>query len=156
MTDSVLGAVLAAFVGGMLAIAAAVGAGWFQSRKTMRTRMNQVIAENKVAANTDAYKYLKMVESYISEHADGAAHSLVTSNEDWLLTNRLFLPADFLETWRSLRTTLAWLTEPGSAGDLETVRRLRLQALALVQDAMRKIYHDMRVESDETNLKTPA
>jgi hypothetical protein len=155
MTDSVLGAVLAAFVGGVLAIAAAFAAGWLQSRKTLRTRMNQVIAERKVSANADAYKYLKMVEGYISEHADSAALSLVSAQEDWLLANRLFLPADFVATWRSLRTTLRWLAEPASA-DADTARRLRLQALARVKDAMRGIYQDMDVANGDSNLKSPA
>jgi hypothetical protein len=155
MTE-VLGGVLTALVGGVLAIVGAFAAGWIQKRATLRTRMKQVIAERKVSANADAYKYLKMIEHHLTEHNDAAALQLVVSHEDWLHANRLFLPSSFAETWRSLRATLAWLADASASVDDESPGRLRLQALRVVKEAMRGIYHDMDIENGGLGVNTPA
>ena len=144
MTDSVLSSVLAALVGGLLAIAGAFAASWFQARITMRTRMNEVLAERKVTANADAYRYLKMVEGHLSDHSEAEALTLMVGHEEWLTANRLYLPATFSETWLALRTTLRCLAD-SSTSDSETLRRLRLQALKFVKEGMREVYRDMDV-----------
>ena len=156
MTDTALSGVLAALVGGLLAIAGALAASWFQSRTTLRTRMNQVIAERKVTANADAYILMKMIESHIAERHDVEALTLLVAREGWLVANRLFLPAAFAETWLALRTTLRWMTDATATHDSETLRRLRLQALRSVKDAMREIYLDMDFEHDGRSLGAPA
>lgn len=156
MTDSVLSGVLAALVGGLLAVAGALAASWFQARTTLRTRMHQVIAERKVSANADAYRFLKMVENHLSERGEAEALTLVVGREDWLSANRLFLPETFAETWQSLRTTLRWLADESTARDSETLRRLRLQALRFVKEAMRAIQQDMDFEDGHPDLKAPA
>ena len=145
MTDTVLGGVLAALVGGLLAIAGAFAASWFQARITLRTRMNEVLAERKVTANADAYRYMKMVEGHLADHSDAEALTLMVGHEDWLVANRLYLPAAFSETWLALRTTLRWLADSSSTNDSETLRRLRLQALKFVKEGMREVYRDMDV-----------
>ncbi|HEX6791346.1 MAG TPA: hypothetical protein VF247_08565 [Candidatus Krumholzibacteria bacterium] len=154
MADTLLSGVLAALVGGLLAVAGALAASWFQARITLRTRMNQVIAERKVSANADAYRYLKMIESHLAGHGEAEALTLLVAREDWLTANRLFLPPAFADAWMSLRTTLRWLTDETSKGDSETLRRLRLQALRFVKDATRVIQRDMDFE--EPDLKAPA
>jgi hypothetical protein len=149
--DSLFSSVLVAFVGGVLAIAGAFAASWFQARITMRTRMNEVLAERKVTANADAYVYLKTIESRLAERNDAEALSLLMDQENWLMANRLFLPAAFTETWQALRQTLRWLADTSAAGDSETLRRLRLQALKFVKEAMRQVYRDMDVGGKTDN-----
>jgi hypothetical protein len=151
-----LGSILTAVVGGLLAIFGALTAHWFQKRSTLRTRMNQVIAERKVSANAEAYKNLKLIESHLAEHGDAEALKLADGREDWLVANRLFLPAAFMDTWLSLRTTLRWLADHSTTGDSESHRRLRLQALRLVKEAMREIYHDMDFENGHPDVRSPA
>jgi hypothetical protein len=156
MTDSVLSAVLGAVVGGVLAIAGAYAGNWFQLRTTLRARMNQVIAERKVSANADAYRYMKVIELHLTEHTDAEALAFMHRRENWMFANRLFLPSAFAETWRSLRTTLRWISETPPVYDSETLRRLRLQALKLARKAMREIYHDMDLENGGPDIKAPA
>jgi hypothetical protein len=157
MSD-MLGSVLTALVGGLLAIAGALSAHWFQNRATLRTRMSQVIAERKVSANADAYKFLKMIEGHLAERADAQALALMVGRADWLFANRLYLPASFTETWTALQATLRWLSERPAdpTHDIDDVHRLRLQALRYVKQAMRAIYHDMDFEDDGHDVKTPA
>lgn len=157
MTDA-LGGVLTAVVGGLLAILGALFAHWFQKRTTLRTRMSQVIAERKVSANADAYKFLKMIEGHLAEHADAHALALMVGRADWLFANRLFLPTGFTDIWTALQATLRWLSDrpPDSVHDADDVRRLRLQALRYVKLATREIYDDMDFEDDGHNVKAPA
>ena len=156
MADTLLNGVLAALVGGLLAVAGALAASWFQSRTTLRTRMNQVIAERKVSANADAYRYLKTIEGHLTGHGEAEALTLILGREDWLTANRLFLPPAFAEAWTSVRTTLRWLADESGKSDSETLRRLRLQALRFVKDAMHVIEHDMDFADGAHELRTPA
>ena len=155
MTDAALGAVLAATVGGLLAIAGAFTANWFQMRNTLRTRMNQVIAERKVSADAEALKYLKLIESHVAEHAEAQALTLMLSREDWLFANRLFLPARFGEVLNALQATMRWLSE-GAGTDVEDTHRLRVRALNYVREAAQEIYQDMDFENGTPNFTAPA
>ena len=158
MTDAILGAMLAAAVGGLLAIAGAFTANWFQMRTTLRMRMNQVIAERKVSADADALKYLKLIEAHLAEHTEAEALAFMLAHEDWLFSNRLFLPPGFSEIWTSLRAILRWLAEgPGvSVPDVEDVHRLRLRALHHVKQAAHEIYRDMDFENGAPDFTAPA
>lgn len=158
MTDAVVGALLVAVVAGLLAIAGAFTANWFQARTTLRTRMNQVIAERKVLADADALKCLKLIENHLAEHTEAGALALMLGREDWLSANRLFLPAGFAEVWIALQTTLRWLTEgpPGSGNDFEDAHRLRLRALRYTKRAAQSIYRDMDFENGSPDFTAPA
>jgi hypothetical protein len=158
MPEAVLGAILAAAVGGLLAIAGGFAANWFQMRITLRMRMNQLIAERKVSADADALKYLKLIESHLAEHSDAQALALMLGREDWLFGNRLFLPAGFAELWISLQTTLRWISEAPdeAARDFEDVHRLRVRALRYVKQAAQEIYHDMNFENGTPDFTAPA
>jgi hypothetical protein len=156
MSDPVLSTVLAAAIGGVLAVAGALAAKWIQLRTAQRTRMNQVIAERKVSANAEAYKFMKVIEGHLAEHTDEQALTLMLSREDWLFENRLFLPSAFYATWLSLRTTLRWLSETPMSRDSDSLRRLRLQAMHFVKESLREIQRDMKFENGGPNIHAPA
>ncbi|HEU4930205.1 MAG TPA: hypothetical protein VFU38_10290 [Candidatus Krumholzibacteria bacterium] len=144
MTDTIVTALL----GGLLAIAGALAAAWYQLRIARRTRMHAVIAEKKVKANAEAYQYLKEIEHSLAQHSDAETLRLMRDRDVWLFANRLFLPGSFPQKWTALRITLQWLAGHGAEGpgDPDHVRALRIKALRLAKEALQEIYHDMGIE----------
>jgi hypothetical protein len=151
MTD----AILAAILGGLIAIAGGFIAAWFQLRIARRTRMHAIIAERKVKANAEAYQHMKGIERSLVQRSDEETLLLLQEHDAWLAANRLFLPGSFPEKWASLRITLQWLVGSPMEGprDPETAHRLRLKALHLAKEALAEVYEDMGIE--ETEHKTP-
>ena len=147
MTD----AILAAIVGGLIAIAGALVAAWFQLRVTRRTRMHAIIAEKKVKANAEAYQYMKDIERSLIQRSDEETLLQVKERDEWLAANRLFLPGSFPEKWASLRITLQWLVGSPMEGprDADSAHRLRMKALRLVKDALTEVYEDMGIDERE-------
>jgi len=147
MTD----AILAAILGGLLAIVGGFVAAWFQMRITRRTRMNTIIAEKKIKANAEAYQYMKEIERSLVERTDAETLTLIHARDAWMSASRLFLPGSFPDQWEALRITLAWLVGSPMEGprDPETTHRLRLKALHLTKDALAEVYEDMGIERKE-------
>ena len=147
MTD----AILAAILGGLLAIAGGFVAAWFQLRITRHARMNTIIAEKKVKANAEAYQYVKEIERSLVQRSDQETLLLMTDRDHWLAANRLFLPGAFPEKWAALRITLQWLVgrPPQGPRDYAHMHGLRMKALRIAKDALQEIYHDMGIEEDE-------
>jgi hypothetical protein len=144
MTD----AILAAILGGLIAIAGGFVAAWFQLRIARRTRMHAIIAEKKVKANAEAYQYMKDIERSLIQRSDEETLLLLNEHDAWLAANRLFLPGSFPEKWASLRITLQWLVGSPMEGprDPDTSHRLRLKALRLAKEALAEVYEDMEIE----------
>ncbi|HXV13492.1 MAG TPA: hypothetical protein VEC56_04745 [Candidatus Krumholzibacteria bacterium] len=144
MTD----AIVAAILGGLIAIAGGFVAAWFQLRIARRTRMHAIIAEKKVKANAEAYQYMKEIERSLIQRSDEETLLLLNRHDAWLAANRLFLPGSFPEKWTSLRITLQWLVGSPMEGprDPDTAHRLRLKALRLAKEALAEVYEDMEIE----------
>jgi len=149
MTD----AILAALLGGLLAIAGGFVAAWFQLRITRRTRMNTLMAERKVKANAEAHQYVKEIERSLVQRSDEETLLLMTDRDAWLAANRLFLPGSFPEKWAALRITVQWLAvrSPQGPRHADHQHDLRMKALRLTKDALHEIYQDMGVEEDTTS-----
>jgi hypothetical protein len=147
MTD----AILAAIVGGLIAIAGGLVAAWFQLRIARRARMHAIIAEKKVKANAEAYQYMKDIERSLVQRSDEETLLLLKERDGWLAANRLFLPGSFPEKWASLRITLQWLVGSSVEGprDPDRAHRLRMKALHLAKEALAEIYQDMGIEETE-------
>ncbi len=146
MTD----AILAAILGGLLAIAGGFVAAWFQLRITRRTRMNSIMAEKKIKANAEAHQYMKEIERSLVQRTDAETLALINQHEAWMSANRLFLPGSFPEKWETLRITLMWLVGSPVEGPRHRDHEhgLRMKALRLAKDALREIYEDMGIEED--------
>jgi len=147
MTD----AILAAIVGGLIAIAGGLVAAWFQLRVARRARMHAIIAEKKVKANAEAYQYMKDIERSLVQRSDEETLLQLRERDAWLAANRLFLPGSFPEKWASLRITLQWLVGSPIEGprDPDSAHRLRMKALRLAKDALAEIYEDMGIKETE-------
>ncbi len=147
MTDTII----AAIVGGFIAIVGAFVAAWFQLRITRRTRMNAIIAEKKVKANAEAYQYIKEIEQSLIQRPFEETLQLLKQRDEWLAKNRLFLPGAFPKKWEALRITLAWLLGSPVEGprNPETAHRLRLKALHLAREALAEVYEDMGIEEGD-------
>lgn len=150
MTDTIITALL----GGLLAIAGALGAAWYQLRIARRTRMHAVIAEKKVKANAEAYQYLKEIESSLVQRSDEETLLMMRDRDAWLSANRLFLPGAFPEKWAALRITLQWLAgrSPEGPRDLDHLHSLRVKALRLAKEALQEIYRDMGIDDGDAKL----
>lgn len=144
MTD----AILAAVVGGLIAIAGGLVAAWFQLRIARRARMHAIIAEKKVKANAEAYQYMKDIERSLVQRSDEETLLQLKERDAWLAANRLFLPGSFPEKWASLRITLQWLVGSPMEGprDPDGAHRLRMKALRLAKEALGEVYEDMGIE----------
>ncbi len=144
MTD----AILAAILGGLIAIAGGFVVAWFQLRITRRTRMHAIIAERKVKANAEAYQHMKEIERSLAQRSNEETLLLLNELDAWLWANRLFLPGSFPEKWESLRITMQWLVGRPMEGprDLDHTRSLRLKALRLAKEALQEVYEDMEID----------
>lgn len=143
---------ITALLGGLLAIAGALGAAWYQLRIARRTRMHAVIAEKKVKANAEAYQYLKEIENSLVQRSDEETLLMIRDRDAWLSANRLFLPGAFPEKWAALRRTVEWMVSeiPQGPRDPDHIRDLRVKALRIAKDAFRSIYRDMGIEEHAT------
>jgi hypothetical protein len=150
MTDTIITAVL----GGLLAIAGALGAAWYQLRIARRTRMHAVIAEKKVKANAEAYQYLKEIENALVQRSDEETLLMIRDRDAWLSANRLFLPVAFPEKWAALRRTVEWMVSeiPQGPRDPDHIHDLRVKALRIAKEAFRSIYRDMGIEEHATTV----
>lgn len=52
-------------IGGLLAIIGGMVATWFQAKNARRIRMDEIIAEKKIAANNEAHIRIKTIESML-------------------------------------------------------------------------------------------
>ena len=148
MTDTIV----TAFLGGLLAIAGALTAAWYQLRIARRTRMHAIIAEKKVKANAEAYQYLKEIEQSLVQRSDEETLLLMRDRDLWLSANRLFLPEAFPERWAALRRTVEWMVSemPQGPRDQDHIHDLRMKALRIAKDAFLAIYRDMGIEEHAT------
>ena len=103
---------LPTLLGGALAIIGSWSATWFQLRNTRKNRMNEIVAERKVTANGQAYKYAKEIEaSTIQITSPKDVLAKILSLEEWFFTNRLFLPGRFPAKWLTIRNDLNTQTD---------------------------------------------
>ncbi len=121
-------------LGGFLAIIASFVATWFQQRKIVKTRMNEIVAERKISANADAYSYAKEIRSYLSQQGPLNASKLILSREEWFFSQRLFLPGSFPEKWLTARNNLPKLVQ------LEQSENKKPKEIAALKDKIDKFF----------------
>ena len=146
MLETIIGAI----IGGFLAIAGGWFAMWYQLRKTMKNRMSEVIAEQKVTANSEAYSHCKKVQSKLAQNRLDDTLKFIASHEEWFFSKRLFLPGQFPAKWLSVRNKLiSWQSDKNKTSKKKEA--LREQTRRTADEAIDEIYKDVDLERIEVN-----
>lgn len=134
-------------LGGLLAILGGLGAIWLQLRYTRKNRMNELMAERKVTANAEAYRYAKEIETFPQRSAQEIL-ALILEREEWFFNNRLFLPGKFPAKWLSIRNDLQKLAGMPRVALIPDDERekLKKRIIQSTADAINEIYKDMDLD----------
>lgn len=131
----------------LLVLGGAVGPsiGWLLQYKTAkRVRMDEVLAENKIKANSQAYTRMKKMSSMlITEKRIEDILQVLIKDEDWFSENRLFLPGKFPNKWITIRNGVVKLFEVGEEG--EEFKKIKRKLIQKIEEAIGEIYKDMGV-----------
>ena len=90
-------------VGGLIGVGGMLLGMWFQLKYARRIRMDEILAERKVIANGDAYTRMKIIASMLIQSSLQELDAEIKKQEDWLFSNRLYLPGKFPDKWLSIR-----------------------------------------------------
>ena len=135
-------------LGGLLAILGGWGAIWYQSRTTLESRMERLLADRKIEANAEAYSVVKEIQRHFFQSDTQTTHQHILDKEDWFYKNRLFLPGQFPEKWFSMRDDVRKLGfwEESSSRTREEKADLLTKIDSTIKDAILEIYNDMGLE----------
>ena len=86
-------------VGGFLAT-------WYRARIAGRVRLQETIAERKVAAYGKALELIGQVQSILVQGTKNDALAFLGDNGSWFADNLILLPHAFVVNWRSIRHNL--------------------------------------------------
>jgi len=113
-----------------------------QYKTAKRIRMDQVLAEKKIKADSEAYTKMKKLASIlISEKEIILSIKDFMKDQDWFFENRLFLPGKFPNKWMTIRNGFVklFMLEDKS----EEAKKIRGQLSKKVDEAIREIYKDV-------------
>jgi len=135
---------LAAILGGLIAGAISIGGIYLQAASVRSKRMDELIAEKKIAAYELAYYYTTQVQSRLPG-LDVMALQKILDQEHWFFMNRLYLPGEFPKKWLQMRDYLmelqGWRNDPTKTADekLDFAKRIR----DIAASAIDEIYADL-------------
>lgn len=136
--------ILAAVVGATAGIMGNVITQRLQARYAARRKLDEIVAEKRVEACTDAYNLMKRVQSEftlpITETTLHAALKyFLPDNQEWLLRSRLFLPGNFPDLWFAIWNDIrkAIRMEQESTG---SAAYLKQHFLDLIDEAIKEVY----------------
>ena len=143
-------------LGGVLAMLGGWGALYVQMRQTRKIKMDEVVAERKVATNAKAYSCVKEIQGAFIQHGTEAALTLIANYEAWFFENRLFLPGEFPSKWLSIRNDLSKLIrcerqDPMPADARQEAETLMKRVEKSCTDAIMEIYKDMDLKPINLN-----
>lgn len=133
-------------LGGGLAILGGFAGTWFQTKLTRRRRMEELIAERKVAIYAEAYSRVKRVQTLLSSSSLQKVDDYILSCETWFWESRLFLPRQFPDKWLSVRNGVAQATGLEHQPDNKSVQQLaslRRNLADLTAEVGEEIYREM-------------
>lgn len=141
-------------LGGLFAIVGGYIATASQTRFARERRMEEVIAEKKVAANSEAYSRIKRVSSLMVQSTIKETFDYMAKNEVWLFDNRLFLPGKFPDKWLTIRNGLSKALRleqqlPSTATELS---ELEGKLSKIATEAGNEIYKEMKLSPIEVEL----
>ena len=139
-------------LGGLLAILGGIVGAWLQAKYARRTRMDQIIAERAVDANTGAYVYMKDIEAKLTQDTLQNTYKAILKQQEWLIRSRLYLPGRFPDKWFTIRNKLGkaarlerQLPKTGSQQIADELGRLEEKLSRLVEEAIVEIYKEMKL-----------
>jgi hypothetical protein len=101
-------------LGAVFAIAGSVITQIIQANHARKKKLDEIVAEKKISACTDAYIMMKRVESVLATRntitkdiLHEALDFFLLDKEEWLLRSRLFLPGKFPSLWFAIRNDIA-------------------------------------------------
>jgi len=146
-------------VGGLLAIAGGFLATWLQAKYARKIKMDEIVAEKTVAANTDGYAHIKKISSMMDREKPDQALHFIISTDEWLFRNRLFLSGKFPDKWLTIRNSLYKIKklEEGSEEDRSKIPELLKALKATAAEAGDEIYKEMglkRIEVEDLSKRT--
>ena len=146
-------------LGAVLATAASAVTTFVQSRVARRVKMDELIAERKVDANAIAYREMKQVQTLlvfpliegVSESDVLLAHLKILAGffkktDEWLFSNRLFLPSNFPDHWVAVRSGVHEAQKAIEDNELERAKRLVETLRAEARAGIMEIYDEMDLE----------
>jgi len=105
--------IIAVVIGGLISSLSGIAAVYFQAISTKRKRMDEIIAEKKVEADSQAYRDMKKFEYLLlSKKSCSAIISWMESRQEWFFSNRLFLPGEYPAKWLIIRNKLIQTAMP--------------------------------------------
>lgn len=138
---------LETLLGGILAILGGLGATYFQLRYAKKNKMEEVVAERKIAVNAQAYSIIKEIQGSFIQSSLQETYVLISRHEQWFFDNRLFLPGEFPSLWLSIRNSLRKLARREKMSNNEDAELIELDGNIEkeLKKAISEIYKDMGI-----------
>lgn len=144
------------FVGALLASLGGFLAIWYQTKKTRQVRREEIMAEEHIEANRQAFNRITDLKSVMEQCTPEEVLAWINRNEKWFCDSRLFLPGSFVEKWLSMRkycqrivklkTTLAQIKdELRKGGIIDEMGECESYCTELADKALDEIYSDMNI-----------
>lgn len=138
---------LQVLIGGLLAILGGMVSLWFQAKNARRIRMDEIIAEQKIQANNEAYIRIKTIEAMLIQSELEDVKNKFYEYDAWFFNTRLFLPGKFPDKWLSIKSNLIKAIGlkrrlPDSATELGNIEAYLSK---LKDEAIDEIYEEMNL-----------
>jgi hypothetical protein len=98
--------VLLVFVGGLCSSFGGFLAAWYRTRVAGKVKLQETIAERKVAAYGKGLELIGHVQSILIQGTKEDAVTFLYDNGSWFADNLILLPHTFVVNWRSIRHNL--------------------------------------------------
>jgi len=139
-------------LGGILAILGGIAGAWLQAKYARRTRMDQIIAERAVDANSEAYAHMKDIEAKLVQDTLQNTYRTILKQQEWLIKSRLYLPGRFPDKWFAIRNKLTKavrlqqkLAKTTTQQTADKLTQLEGELKDLVEEAILEIYKEMKL-----------
>lgn len=137
--------------GGILATLGGWSAIWFQSRHIRKNRIDEIMAERKVQASVEAYKYTKEIEALLTQKSMEDTLQFMMQKQDWFFNSRLFLSNEFISLWLDVRTGIGEFLRDQKSSKKSALELTNTEGIInnKVGCAIREILKDMGIKDAE-------
>ena len=135
-------------LGAVLAAAGGAFTTWLQARFARRIRMDELIAEKKIEACTQAYPRIKEIESLLIQSTTEDVRKKMHEYELWFFDHRLFLPERFANKWLGIRLGLgqSLILERETPETADRLTELWESMREMADGAVREIEHEIGID----------
>ena len=97
---------LLVIIGGFCSAFGGFFAAWYRAKMAGTIRLQETIAERKVAAYGKGLELIGQIQSVLIQGTEEDALKFIESHGSWFADNLILLPHTFVENWRSIRLNL--------------------------------------------------